>query len=155
MPVRLLVAGKGDDMPRLRSLQDRLGLGDTVEFLGYVPEEKKIELLRRSWVHLLTSPKEGWGISILEASACGTPTIASDSPGLRDAVVAGETGILVPHGDVAALSEAISRMLTNPGERERMGRAARVFSEAFTWHRSARAMEAFLEARVAGIHPPP
>ncbi len=152
---RLLVAGKGNDLPRLRRLSSRLELGDTVDFLGYVPEEEKVDLLRRSWVHVLTSPKEGWGISILEAAACGTPTVASDSPGLRDAVVDGKTGILVPHGDVDALSRAITRMLEDGQIREAMGFAAREFSEGFTWDRSARTMEAFLEARVAGTQPPP
>jgi glycosyltransferase involved in cell wall biosynthesis len=152
---RLLVAGKGDDLPRLRSVADKLGLGDIVDFLGYVSQDEKVRLLRRSWIHLLTSPKEGWGISILEASACGTPTIASDSPGLRDAVVDGRTGVLVPHGDVNALSKAISRMLADSKARADMGLAAREFSEGFTWEKSARAMEAFLEARVAGVHPAP
>jgi glycosyltransferase involved in cell wall biosynthesis len=152
--LRLLIAGKGDDLPRLRRLGEKLELGDTVDFLGYVPEEEKVRLLRRSWTHILTSPKEGWGISILEASACGTPTIASDSPGLRDAVVDGRTGVLVPHGDVTALSEAISRLLQDLNARERMGAAARSFAEGFTWERSASTMEAFLQARVAGTHPP-
>ncbi len=152
--LRLLIAGKGDDLPRLRRLSEKLKLGDTVDFLGYVPEEEKGRLLRRSWLHTLTSPKEGWGISILEASACGTPTIASDSPGLRDAVVDGKTGILVPHGDITALSEAIARLLRDPKTREGMGAAARKFSEGFTWEKSAKTMEAFLQARVAGVHPP-
>lgn len=152
--LRLLIAGKGNDLPRLRRLREKLRLGDTVDFLGYVPEEEKARLLRRSWLHILTSPKEGWGISILEASACGTPTVASDSPGLRDAVADGRTGILVPHGDVEALSGAIFRILRDPQARERMGAAARKFSEGFTWERSARTMEAFLQARVAGAHPP-
>jgi glycosyltransferase involved in cell wall biosynthesis len=152
---RLMVAGKGDDLPRLQGITRKLELGGGVEFLGYVPEEEKVRLLRRSWIHILTSPKEGWGISILEASACGTPTIASDSPGLRDAVVDGRTGILVPHGDVNALAKAISQMLADSKGRRDMGMAAREFSEGFGWERSARAMEAFLEARVAGVHPPP
>jgi glycosyltransferase involved in cell wall biosynthesis len=151
---RLLIAGKGDDLQRLRHMSDQLSLGDTVEFLGFVPEEEKADLLRRSWIHVLTSPKEGWGISILEASACGTPTVASDSPGLRDAVVHGRTGMLVPHGDVDALSEAISRVLTDSKIREEMGLAAREFSETFTWEESARTMESFLKARLAGAHQP-
>lgn len=147
--LRFLVAGRGDDLPRLQSLSSRLGLGDTVEFLGYVPEEKKIQLLQRSWVHVLTSPKEGWGISILEAAACGTPSVASRSPGLRDSVRDGETGVLVPHGDIESLARALEGLLGNPEERERLGRHARRFAENFTWEASARAMETVLLARVA------
>jgi len=148
--VRFLVAGRGDRLPFLQSLASRLGLGDTVEFLGYVPEKEKIELLRRSWVHVLTSPKEGWGISILEAAACGTPSVASRSPGLRDAVKDGETGILVPHGDVEALHRALEGLLADAGRRESMGREARRFAEGFTWDDSARSMERILQNRVAG-----
>jgi glycosyltransferase involved in cell wall biosynthesis len=148
-PVRLLVAGRGDQEASLKKLRNSLALGEAVEFLGYVPEEGKVELLQRSWIHVLTSPKEGWGISILEAAACGTPTVASDSPGLRDAVQNGETGSLVPHGDIRALATALGRLLGNREVREAMGRRARAFSEGFTWKASARKMEAFLERRVA------
>ncbi len=150
---RLLIGGKGDFLRKLRDLSSRLGLGDTVEFLGYVPEEEKLRVLQRSWIHVLTSPKEGWGISILEAAACGTPTVASHSPGLRDAVVDGRTGVLVPHGDVTLLAHAMTSLLLDKKTRLEMSGAARAFSERFTWDASARSMEAFLEARVAGTHP--
>lgn len=153
IPVRLLIAGKGDYKGSLQELHSRLGLRDIVEFLGYVPEEEKIRLLQQSWIHVLTSPKEGWGISILEAAACGTPTVASDSPGLRDAVQDGRTGLLVPHGDVGALSQALRSLLENEQRRKEMGVTARSFAEDFTWEASARKMEAFLMDRVAGVHP--
>jgi glycosyltransferase involved in cell wall biosynthesis len=100
-------------------------------------------------VHVLTSPKEGWGISILEAAACGTPTVASDAPGLRDAVRDGETGLLAPHGDVDALADRLERLLADADLRERMGAAARRFAENLGWDASARAVEAFLARRVA------
>ncbi len=148
--VRLLVAGKGDHEPALRRLRDQLGLGDSVSFLGYVDEQEKVRLLRRSWVHALASPKEGWGIAILEAAACGTPTVASDSPGLRDSVRNGESGLLVPHGDVEALAAALARLLGDRAERRRMGGAARRFAEGFTWEATAQRLETFLKARVAG-----
>jgi glycosyltransferase involved in cell wall biosynthesis len=151
LSVRLLVAGKGDDEPRLRSLATSLGVGDLVRFLGYVSEEEKVELFQRAWIHALTSPKEGWGISILEAAACGTPTVASRSPGLRDAVLDGETGVLVPHGNVKDLAESLERLLKADETRRMMGRAARRFAEGFTWEASARKMEAFLSDRVAAI----
>jgi len=147
--LRLLVAGRGSEAARLRSLSSKLGLGETVSFLGYVSEEEKVRLLRSSWVHVLTSPKEGWGISALEAAACATPTVASDSPGLRDAVVDGQTGLLIPHGNVSALVEALLGLLSARAEREDMGRKARAFAEGFSWEASARQMLVFLEDRVA------
>lgn len=141
---RLLVGGKGDHEPALRALASDLGLGDAVRFLGFVSEEEKLELFQRSWIHVLASPKEGWGISNLEAAACATPTVASDAPGLRDSVLDGTTGFLVPHGDVEALGAALARLLLDGELRERLGVQARAFAEGFSWEGSARAMEAFL-----------
>lgn len=146
---QLLIVGKGDYADDLRSLAHRLELGDTVQFRGYVDEDEKLRLLRGSWIHALASPKEGWGISILEAAACGTPTVASDSPGLRDSVRNGETGLLVPHGDVTALAERFRILLEDTALRRSMGAAARRFAEGFTWESSARQTEALLEERLA------
>ncbi|MFC1575483.1 glycosyltransferase family 4 protein [Gemmatimonadota bacterium] len=153
LAVKLLIAGKGDHERELRALGVRLGLEGIVEFLGYVEEEEKVRLLRRSWIHVLTSPKEGWGIVNLEAAACGTPTVASDSPGLRDSVRNGETGLLVPHGDVKSLAGALRLLVEDASARRTMGVQAREFAEGFTWEASARTMEEFLQARVAGGAP--
>ncbi len=142
---RLVVAGRGDHEPALRALVAELGLEDAVEFAGFVPEEEKRRLFQRAWVHVLTSPKEGWGITNLEAAACGTPTVASDSPGLRDSVVDGATGFLVPHGDVEVLADRIERLLLDTELRERFGREARTFAERFSWDRAADDTEAHLE----------
>ncbi|MFP4622754.1 MAG: glycosyltransferase family 4 protein [Gemmatimonadota bacterium] len=142
--VRLLVVGTGDHAASLRALVEELGVGDAVELLGYVSEAEKLELFRRSWVHVLTSPKEGWGITNLEAAACGTPTIASDSPGLRDSVVDGESGFLVSHGDVTALADRMRALIDDPALRHTMGVKARQFAERFTWDRAAAETEQFL-----------
>lgn len=145
---RLIVAGTGEQAPMLHALVAELGVGDYVELTGHVSEQRKAELFRRAWVHVLTSPKEGWGITNLEAAACGTPTVASDSPGLRDSVVDGETGFLVPHGDVAALAGRIRALIEDRALLERMGSNARRFARRFTWDRAAAETEEFL-GRVA------
>lgn len=145
---RLLVAGRGDDRQRLEALRESLGVADHVDFLGFVTEAEKGQLLRKSWINTVTSVKEGWGIANLEAAACGTPTIASDVPGLRDSVVDGRTGFLVPHGDVEALSRRIEELLGDEDQRARLGTGAREFAEGFTWDASARSMERFLQERV-------
>lgn len=144
VPARLLIGGKGDDMPRLQALADALGVHDATEFLGFVPDADKLALLRKSWVHVLASPKEGWGITNIEAAACGTPTVASDAPGLRESVRDGETGFLVPHGDTARLADRIGEILTDAALRDKLGKGARRFAETLTWEASADAMEAFL-----------
>ncbi len=150
---RLLVAGKGDYGDELRKLNHRLDLNDSVQFMGQVGEGEKLDLLRRSWVHLLTSPKEGWGIANIEAAACGTPTVASDSPGLRDSVIDGETGFLVPHGEIDALADRVETLLNDEALRRQMGGACRAFSEGLSWERSAERMEAFLRDAVVSNGP--
>lgn len=148
--VDLLVGGAGDQMEKLRAVALRLRVDDRVRFLGFVSEEHKLELLRTSWLHVLTSPKEGWGIANLEAAACGTPTVASDAPGLRESVRHGETGLLVPHGDVGALADAIAALISDPARRTAMGVAARAFAEQYSWDASADAFEALIRRVVGG-----
>jgi glycosyltransferase involved in cell wall biosynthesis len=140
----LEVAGAGEYRPALERLAGTLGVASRVRFLGRVDESVKVALLRRAWATLFASPKEGWGITNLESAASGTPVIASNSPGIRESVRHGETGFLVPHGQVAAMAE---RMRLLSGERalvERLGSAARRFAEGFTWAGAADATEAHL-----------
>jgi glycosyltransferase involved in cell wall biosynthesis len=86
----------------------------------------------------------------MEAAACGTPTVASDSPGLRDSVRDGVTGLLAPHGDVAALAERLALVLADPDLRERLGAQARNFAEQFSWDRAAARTEAHLQRVASG-----
>jgi glycosyltransferase involved in cell wall biosynthesis len=148
----VVVAGEGDDRTRLEALARALGLESRVTFTGYVSEDEKQVLLARSWLHVYPSPKEGWGITNLEAAAAGTATVASDSPGLRDSVEDGATGFLVEHGNVDALADAMQRLL-DPAVRDRMGARARAFAEGYDWDRIADAFEAWLAevARPAAV----
>lgn len=148
---RLVIAGQGDAAPELHRLRDDLDLGDLIDFPGFVSTELKREYFRRAWVHLLTSPKEGWGITNIEAAACGTPTIASDSPGLRDSVLDGVTGFLVPHGDLDALAARIEQLLADSALRERLGAQARAFAEDFSWEQAANRTEAHLRHVGGGV----
>lgn len=150
---RLRIGGDGDQRPALEALAKRLGVADRVSFLGFVPEEEKLELLQSSWIHVLTSPKEGWGITNMEAAACGTPSVASDAPGLRESVRHGETGLLVPHGDVDALVEALRALIRDPERRAAMSAAARSFAEGYSWDASARRLEDVLDRVVGGSAP--
>ena len=141
----LQVAGQGDDRPRLERLASQLGLRGAVRFLGFVSEEEKRRLLRAAWAVVFPSPKEGWGISNVEAAACGTPAVASDSPGLRESVRHGETGFLVPHGDPATLAERMLALAADAGLVGRLGAQARKFATGLTWEAAARATESQLE----------
>jgi len=141
----LFIAGTGDHEKELRAQVASLGLEKSVEFCGFVSEARKRELLQMAWIGAQTSTIEGWGLGVIEAAACGTPTVASDSPGLRESVRDGETGILVPHGDIDALADRVSRLLENAELRETMGTAARAWARQFSWEEMARRSLRFLE----------
>jgi glycosyltransferase involved in cell wall biosynthesis len=143
------IAGQGDDRARLERLAAGLGLGAAVRFRGFVPDLTKRDLLRRAWAVVFPSPKEGWGISNVEAAACGTPALASDSPGLRESVRHGVTGFLVPHGDAAALAERMLALATDASLVERLGRGARAFAETLSWDAAAAATTHHLERVIA------
>ncbi|HMI56291.1 MAG TPA: glycosyltransferase family 4 protein, partial [Gemmatimonadaceae bacterium] len=124
---KLEIAGTGDYRASLERLVKSLGLTDRVKFLGFISEEEKLHLLRRAWASTLASPKEGWGISNLEAAACGTPVIAADSPGIRESVINGETGLLVPQEDTQAMTAAMRGIVEAPDLVNKLGAAARRF----------------------------
>jgi glycosyltransferase involved in cell wall biosynthesis len=133
----LEVAGAGDYLPALQRLARSLDLGDRVRFLGRISETEKLALLQRSWALAFASPKEGWGITNLEAAACGTPVVASDSPGLRESVRDGFSGFLVAHGDVTAMARVFRRLASDPDLMQRLGVQAREFACTFSWERAA------------------
>jgi glycosyltransferase involved in cell wall biosynthesis len=148
--LRLEIAGTGDYRPELERLAARLELNRAVVFHGFVSEERKIDLMRSAWANVFASPKEGWGITVVEAAACGTPSLASNSPGLRDSVWHGETGFLVPHGDVDALAARMVELADSPPLVERLGGRARRFAEGLTWEHTAAATETHLRDIIEG-----
>jgi glycosyltransferase involved in cell wall biosynthesis len=148
--VRLEIAGVGDYRPELERLAGRLGLERAVLFHGFVSEERKIDLMRSAWANIFPSPKEGWGITVVEAAACGTPSLASNSPGLRDSVWHGETGFLVPHGDIEALAGRMVELADSASLVERLGARARRFAEGLTWESTVSATENHLMAIIVG-----
>ncbi|MGB5872324.1 MAG: glycosyltransferase family 4 protein [Bacteroidota bacterium] len=135
--LRVMIVGEGDDRPRLEAIAREKGLSRLVEFTGYVSEERKMELLQQMWCKVMTSSKEGWGLTVLEANACGTAVIASRVPGLRDAVRDGETGLLYSYGETAELAEKTIRLLKDRAYRERLSTEALHWSKTFTWERAA------------------
>lgn len=146
---RLEIVGAGDHEGPLRQCAAELGLTDAVEFTGRVSEEEKIARMRRATALVYPSPKEGWGLSVIEANACGTPAIASNSPGLRDAVADGLSGLLVPHGDPAALAAAARRIILDAELAARLREGALRWAAGFCWDRAAREMADLLRDAIA------
>lgn len=130
----LWIVGSGPYEPTLRA---RARDVDGVRFLGRRSQAEVVDLLRRAWVAASTSIKEGWGLTMIEANACGTPTVATRVPGLVESVRDGETGLLVPYGDQGALVAALAGILADPARRDRLGEAGRRFALGFTWERAA------------------
>jgi glycosyltransferase involved in cell wall biosynthesis len=147
--VQLLVVGDGTARGRLERRAAELGVAAHVTFTGFLPEADKLACMRRAHAVVNTSEKEGWGLTVLEANACGLPAIASAVPGLRDAVRDGETGVLVPHGDVARLSAALLRVLQDDAYRRRLSAGARAWAQRFTWDAVVEDIAAVIEATVA------
>ncbi len=145
---RMVVLGKGDDRVRLEGVAAKCGIADVVDFRGFVSEDEKIEWMSRARVVVYPSPKEGWGISTTEAAACGTPVVASDSEGLRDAVRADVTGILVPHADEDAWATQIENLLEDEALFGRLSRGARDWAREFDWEARATQMRAIIERAV-------
>jgi len=139
---KLVVTGRGDYEPRLHTLAADLELGDAVEFAGFVAREEKANLYRRAKVVVNPSAKEGWGLTVIEANACGTPVVAARAPGLRDSVIDNETGLLYPHRDTDAMAAAIVKLLKDEGLRTKLGDKSLQWSKEFTWDKSADGVEA-------------
>ncbi|MBN4057048.1 glycosyltransferase family 4 protein [bacterium AH-315-J21] len=134
---RLMVVGAGDYLEDLKKHAVALGLKDCVEFTGFVTSEDKVERLRRAHVCVCPSTKEGWGLTNIEANACGTAVIAANVAGLRDSVRDNESGFLYPHGDIDALASKIKTVLTDDSERRRIESGALAWSKQFSWDLAA------------------
>ncbi|HJZ05676.1 hypothetical protein A2634_05175 [Candidatus Amesbacteria bacterium RIFCSPHIGHO2_01_FULL_48_32] len=140
---RLNIAGVGEGIKELRHLAEDLNLSNNVYFLGRVTEKEKVQLLSQSWAMLQPSSFEGWGITVIEANACGTPAIASDVIGLRDSVRHNQTGILVPPLDPYTLANTIKSLIHRPSILKYFSKNSQAWSRQFSWESQSRS---FLEA---------
>jgi len=141
---RYAIAGVGAAHQWLERVVEETGVGDCVHFLGFVPDWELPELYNAADLFVLASRRhdllvEGFGIAILEASACGCAVLGAREAGVPDAVREGETGVLVSPYDAAALSTEINRLLGDATLRTRLGMAGRRAVEAYyNWDRVTR-----------------
>src|SRR6201998_2223680 len=147
--LHLDIVGDGWWRQRLVDHVYALGISDAVTFHGHVDDMTKHHVLQSSWVHVLPSRKEGWGLAVVEAAQHGVPTIGYRfSGGLSDSIVDGVTGILVDSH--AELVEGLERLLSDPVLRDQLGAKAHTRSGEFSWTQSAEAMRGVIEAVHAG-----
>lgn len=138
--VKLSIVGDGDGKESLERLAQELELSDSITFHGFVSEEMKVDLLNQMHVVVNTSAKEGWGLTVVEANACGVPVIASDVPGLRDSVVDEKTGLLYEYGNIEQLVQKILLVLRDSHLRNKLAEEALVWAKSFDWDSSAEKM---------------
>lgn len=120
-----LFVGGGNASESLKELVERLNLGDVVTFTGLVSDEELVELHHVGDMFAVPSPTELQCLAMLEAMACGKPAVAVDAGALGELCITGETGFLVPVDDYEAMAKALSELLDNTKERNRLGKNSR------------------------------
>jgi glycosyltransferase involved in cell wall biosynthesis len=146
--LRVAIAGAGDHEKNLAAYAHMLGVENQVQFLGFVDETTKIDLYRRAIAFVNPSLKEGWGITSIEAGACGTAVVANDAPGLRDSVRNNETGLLYKENDCNDLVRCLEIVIGDRALRENFERAGRLHAQMYSWDQSARTMEKWVKEAV-------
>ena len=137
---KMWVIGDGYFRKKLESFETK-----DVTFYGYIPNEKKYDLLSRAHIILVPAVREGWGLVVTEANAMGTPAVGYDVPGLRDSIRHGETGInVMEKSPVAMAREAIS-LLKDPDRLSNYSRNALEFSRQFSWDKTVESFQKVLD----------
>jgi glycosyltransferase involved in cell wall biosynthesis len=136
-----VIIGEGYERSALERLRAELGASDWIHLPGRAGDDELVDWYRRAWVVASSSQREGWGMTLTEAAACGTPAVATNIAGHADAVVDGESGVLVDAVD--QLSDALARVLGDDVLRSRLSKGALERARWFTWDATARrALEA-------------
>ncbi|MGD9963435.1 MAG: glycosyltransferase [Thermoplasmata archaeon] len=129
---------RGVDEPGwFRTLAERAGIAGHMTLLESVSDDELLQLYADCDLLALPSRNEGWGLALMEAMACSKPVVATKVGGVPELVTDGAEGLLVEPGDVRALGDAISGILSDPGAAERMGVAGRERVKAFSWDATA------------------
>ena len=134
--LRAVLAGEGYERPALEALIRSHGAEDWIELPGFVDDDALIDLYRSAWVVASSSLREGWGMTVTEAGACGTPSVATRIGGHEDAVVDGTSGLLVDTTD--DMVAALDAMLRDEVLRRRLGIGALDHASHLTWDATAR-----------------
>lgn len=148
--MQLVIAGEGPELERLMAVVVANDAQDWITFAGRLTTDDLLRLYQRAWIVASASLAEGWGLTLTEAAACGTPAVATDISGHRCSVVDGVTGILAP---VETLGDAVAELLTDNAARERMGQAALARAHTLTWDSSALGVIRALHTETVRRHP--
>ncbi|MEO0076645.1 MAG: glycosyltransferase family 4 protein [candidate division WOR-3 bacterium] len=147
---KVVIIGDGDDLPRLKDIVQKLKIGNLITFTGYISEQEKLSYYQKATVLVENSIKEGWGMIVIEANACGTPVIAARSPGLKDAVLDQKTGFLYDYGNIDDLTSKIELLLDDIKLNRQMAEAGIEWAKNFSWDKCANEMMDVIEKTVTG-----
>jgi glycosyltransferase involved in cell wall biosynthesis len=149
--LRAVIVGEGYERGALVEHIEERDAGAYVELAGRISDAELVDLYRRAWVLASTSAREGWGMTITEAAACGTPAVVTDIAGHRDAVEHGVTGFLAStHEELVAHLDAVLR---DQQLRDRLRAGARTRAERYTWAATARGTLDVLAREARRLHP--
>jgi glycosyltransferase involved in cell wall biosynthesis len=148
---RLMILGSGDHQQNLKNLVSSMKLDEAVAFKGYVPEAEKVMYLRRSHISVYPSLKEGWGLTNIEANACGTTVLAARVPGLVDSVDEGVSGLLFDHGDIDQFSALAVKLLKDDQYRKSLEMGGLRWAANFSWDNAAKSTEDILKKVVSAL----
>lgn len=143
--LQAVIAGEGYERPMLEELIRKEGAQEWISLPGYVDQAELIDLYRRAWVVASSSLREGWGMTVTEAGACGTPSVVTRISGHEDAVVDGVTGFLCDTTD--EMVENLHSVLTDEVLRKRLGNTACEHASQFNWDATARQSLAVLASQ--------
>jgi glycosyltransferase involved in cell wall biosynthesis len=141
------IVGDGDHREAVEAEIERRGLGSRVQMYGHVDDETRGKMYGRAWILLTASSSEGWGLTVIEAALCGTPSAALAVGGLRESIVDGETGVLA--NDMEELIRRVRGLIADRDQLERLGEAAQRRALTFTWERTAAANLRVLRSQFA------
>jgi glycosyltransferase involved in cell wall biosynthesis len=148
--LELVVAGRGWWEGPLRKRAMELGLGEAVRFTGYVDDVERHRLYASSWVSLVPSLKEGWGLVVVEAGLHATPSIAfHGAGGVADSIQDGVTGLLAGADDVDDFVRLTRELLLDRERRELLGKSAQEYAGGFTWEQTVQGCAAVIQAALA------
>ena len=150
--LELVIVGDGPFKPKLEHYITKHGLKDKVRLTGFVDGAEKISLLQQAAVHIQSSYKEGWGLSVIEANACGCPVVANDTTGLCDSVINGETGLLYRFCDIHDAAEKVRDILKDDVLCQHLIAGGLERAGTFSWEKNAREQMHYLKDVCAAGH---
>ncbi|MEY2434972.1 MAG: hypothetical protein QOC92_4697, partial [Acidimicrobiaceae bacterium] len=135
--IELTIVGEGYDRPLLDEVVSDVDGAEWVTFVGRISDAELVDLYRRAWLVASASAREGWGMSLTEAAACGTPAVATRIAGHQDAVVDGQTGVLVDRDDLDGFADTLARLIDDDALRAKLGTGAIAHAARFAWEATA------------------